>query len=400
MQCGGGNELAPVRLMPSPSASTSGGYHVMTPPTNGVGAVEDPLTFVSVRRRRVRKHHRRKSSVSHPTDNSLVLPPVSAARDCQPQVHHQHRKVQTQPPPSAKLFVGQLPINVSDGQLRSLFAEFGRIVKLKIHRDRFTGECQRCCFVTYATAKSAKNARDTLHNNRRLPGMLNPLQVKLADSNANNSRLRKLFIGMISKDLSEKDLMEMFVRFGDIDECSIVREPGVGSKGCAFLTFADKQAAAAAITSMHRSHVQQGCTAPIVVRLADSRETKLLKRLRTQLYLHQSRESRCPADRTQRSDERTVYCGRTPPSFSPAIVRPHGVHRLTQHQAATSVDQAWPTTFVPAAVIATLPPSMSQQQQCLVGLDIMEPHQLVTHYTPLAVAPTAVTYRQLVQWAA
>jgi len=36
---------------------------------------------------------------------------------------------------------------------------------------------------------------------------------------------------MISKNLVEVDLLEMFQVFGDIDECSVIREPNGHSKG-------------------------------------------------------------------------------------------------------------------------------------------------------------------------
>ena len=39
-----------------------------------------------------------------------------------------------------KLFVGQLPSDISERQLRPLFAKFGRIVQLKIRRDDETSD--------------------------------------------------------------------------------------------------------------------------------------------------------------------------------------------------------------------------------------------------------------------
>lgn len=176
-----------------------------------------------------------------------------------------------------KLFVGQLANHVSEYQLRLLFAKFGRVVQLKIRRDYETGASYG--LVTYATTSSAQKARTSLHNVVQLPGTRRPLQVNFVDHLA-NYRQRKLFVGRISRDLTETDVISMFASFGDIEDCAIIRQPHTGlSAGCAFVTFADRESASAAICRLHQSQVMVGWTSSMIVKLADSRQTKLLKRL-------------------------------------------------------------------------------------------------------------------------
>ncbi|KAJ8669810.1 hypothetical protein QAD02_001069 [Eretmocerus hayati] len=89
---------------------------------------------------------------------------------------------------------------------------------------------------------------------------------------------RKLFVGMLSKKFSENDVRNMFDVYGEIEECSVLRENGQ-SKGCAFVTFASKQSALLAIKALHHSQTMEGCSSPLVVKFADTQKDKDQKRL-------------------------------------------------------------------------------------------------------------------------
>lgn len=89
---------------------------------------------------------------------------------------------------------------------------------------------------------------------------------------------RKLFVGMLSKKLCENDVRSMFNPFGTIEECTVLRDATGASRGCAFVTFATKQAALGAIKALHQSQTMEGCSAPLVVKFADTQKEKELKR--------------------------------------------------------------------------------------------------------------------------
>ena len=89
--------------------------------------------------------------------------------------------------------------------------------------------------------------------------------MKFADANE-----RKLFVGMLSRSLEEKDIRELFMPYGAIEQCLVLRDTNGRSKGCAFVTFESKLAALNAIKFMHRSILMENCTHPINVRFADT----------------------------------------------------------------------------------------------------------------------------------
>lgn len=84
---------------------------------------------------------------------------------------------------------------------------------------------------------------------------------------------------MLSKKLSENDVRAMFGCHGQIEECTVLRDSSGNSKGCAFVTFGSKQSAVSAIKSLHHSQTMDGCSAPLVVKFADTQKEKDQKRL-------------------------------------------------------------------------------------------------------------------------
>ncbi|CAH0714617.1 unnamed protein product, partial [Brenthis ino] len=84
---------------------------------------------------------------------------------------------------------------------------------------------------------------------------------------------------MLNKKLSENDVRALFAGHGAIEECTVLRDAQGQSKGCAFVTFVSKQAAIAAIKSLHHSQTMEGCSAPLVVKFADTQKEKEQKKL-------------------------------------------------------------------------------------------------------------------------
>ncbi|KAL7565601.1 hypothetical protein ACA910_018964, partial [Epithemia clementina (nom. ined.)] len=176
-----------------------------------------------------------------------------------------------------KLFVGQVPKQMSEEDIFPTFDAFGPLKDVAIIRDKHTGLHRGCAFVTYWSASDAQRAQQALHDNFTFPGARRPAQVKPAEPSVPEN---KLFIGMLSRTAGEDDVRELFEGFGEIREIHMIRLSDGTSRCAAFLRFVKRESAIKAIETLNNSIVMEGAARPLIVKFADNKHQRQQRHLR------------------------------------------------------------------------------------------------------------------------
>lgn len=62
-----------------------------------------------------------------------------------------------------KLFIGNLPYDISQSELESLFSPFGNIININLILDQYTGKSKGFAFVEMETRGEGQRAMETLN---------------------------------------------------------------------------------------------------------------------------------------------------------------------------------------------------------------------------------------------
>ncbi|XP_022157018.1 CUGBP Elav-like family member 4 [Momordica charantia] len=190
--------------------------------------------------------------------------------------NYSNRTVPSDHAEAVKLYVAQVPRTGTEEAIRPLFEVHGDIVEIVILRDKITGQQQGSCFVKYATSIEADRAIGALDNQFTFPGEMAPINVKYADGERERlGVLEKLYVGSLNKNTTKREIEEVFSPYGFVEDIYIMRDELKQSRGCAFVKYARREMAMAAIKALNGNYTIRGCDQPLIVRLADPKKSRV-----------------------------------------------------------------------------------------------------------------------------
>ncbi|XP_068608542.1 ELAV-like protein 1a isoform X2 [Brachionichthys hirsutus] len=193
------------------------------------------------------------------------------------------------PDSKTNLIVNYLPQSMTQDELRSLFGSIGDVESAKLIRDKLAGHSLGYGFVNYVNHSDADKAISTL-NGLRLQSKT--IKVSYARPSSDTIKDANLYISGLSKSMTQKDVEDMFSRFGHIINSRVLVDQATGtagaSRGVAFIRF-DKRAEAEDAIENLNGKIPPGACEPIIVKFAASPNQTKGTQLISQVYHNPSR---------------------------------------------------------------------------------------------------------------
>ncbi|XP_045794862.1 heterogeneous nuclear ribonucleoprotein Q [Trifolium pratense] len=142
-----------------------------------------------------------------------------------------HDELLSLPPHGAEVFIGGLPRDTRDDDIRELCEPMGDIVEIKLIKDRETGESKGYAFVAFKTKDVAQKAIDDIHN-KEFKGKT--LRCSLSETK------HRLFIGNIPKTWTEDEFRKAVDGVGPgVESIDLIKDPQNQSRnrGFAFVLY-------------------------------------------------------------------------------------------------------------------------------------------------------------------
>ncbi|XP_076051668.1 ELAV-like protein 1 isoform X7 [Oratosquilla oratoria] len=165
------------------------------------------------------------------------------------------------------LIVNYLPQNMTQEEIRSLFASIGDLESCKLIRDKVTGQSLGYGFVNYVRTDDAERAINQL-NGLRLQNKT--IKVSYARPSSEAIKGANLYVSGLPKSMTQQDLEGLFRSYGSIITSRILCDNITGlSKGVGFIRFDQRVEAERAIQKLNGT-IPDGATEPITVKFANN----------------------------------------------------------------------------------------------------------------------------------
>uniref|UniRef100_A0A0C9QX59 TSA: Wollemia nobilis Ref_Wollemi_Transcript_1845_1572 transcribed RNA sequence n=1 Tax=Wollemia nobilis TaxID=56998 RepID=A0A0C9QX59_9CONI len=179
-----------------------------------------------------------------------------------PAIAEEIRDVASKDPAHRKLFVRGLAWETSSQTLCAAFEQYGEIEEGAVIMDKNTGKSRGFGFVTFKHMDSAQRALK--EPSKTIDGRITISNLAASSSSpGQNADLaqRKLYIGGLSYDTPNEKLLEVFSKYGEIEEGSVAYDKKTNkSRGFAFVTFKTVEAAKRALKEPNKNIDGRGVT--------------------------------------------------------------------------------------------------------------------------------------------
>jgi len=151
---------------------------------------------------------------------------------------------------STSLYVGDLGLDITEGNLFELFNTVGPVASIRVCRDTVTRRSLGYAYVNFHSPHDAERALDTL-NNHLLRSR--PIRVMWSqrDPSVRKSGVGNIFIKNLDKSVDHKALYDTFSDFGNILSCKVALDEKGVSKGYGFVHYETQKMADNAIAKVN-----------------------------------------------------------------------------------------------------------------------------------------------------
>ena len=208
--------------------------------------------------------------------------------------------------PEFKLFVGNMPSDVSVEEIETLFSNFGEVVEVHIMSGNRSRSGQSSAFVKFTTSEACTSAITALNMKAKVRSSDSDfLSVKFAkapcvsgssnficldgsstaastpastplsspSSTLSGSATVKLFVGGLPPYVDRDDLIAIFSPFGKVESVHLMNNnKSKSGQSCGFINFYRRSEAQVAIQTLAAKYCVDADLPPITVRFADTEE--------------------------------------------------------------------------------------------------------------------------------
>ncbi|XP_021804115.1 heterogeneous nuclear ribonucleoprotein Q-like, partial [Prunus avium] len=177
-----------------------------------------------------------------------------------------HAQLLALPPYGSEVFIGGLPKDTLEEDLRDLCDEIGEIIEIRLMQDRETGESKGYAFIGFKTKEVAQKAIEELHN-KAFKGKT--LRCSLSETK------HRLFIGNVPKIWTEDEFRKVIEEVGPgVEHIELIKDPQNPSRnrGFAFVLYYNNACADYSRQKMSNSNFRLDGNTPTVT-WADPKST-------------------------------------------------------------------------------------------------------------------------------